>query len=152
MEQLDEESRDRDKLMKEKGKMYNDARRQAKQNDVKQGDMVLIKRQIKSNKLETNYEPRVYKVVQRKGSELVVKNMDAKTQYKRNVAHIKLVHNEQADDYDGILQQQQTQQQTPDNNQILRNRNIGLLDPTYRRKQSSVGSTRGHQSSMQILF
>lgn len=80
---------DSDKIMKEKGKEYADAKRHAKISDIKEGDEVLIKRQIISNKLATMFEPTVYKVVKRNGPDVAVKNTQTSTQYRRNIAHIK---------------------------------------------------------------
>ena len=88
---LDEEIRDRDKTMKEKGKAYGDNIRHAIEREIKEGDLVLIKRQVKTNKLDANFENRIYKVVERKGNEVTVENVDTKTRYKRNVAHLKTI-------------------------------------------------------------
>ena len=54
----DEETRDRDQLMKFKSKQYADASRNAKMSEVKQGDLVLMK-QDKKNKLSTTFEPQL---------------------------------------------------------------------------------------------
>ena len=62
----DEETRDRDQLMKFKSKRYADARRNAKSSEVKPGDSVLLK-QDKQNKLSTTFESRMYRVKDRKG-------------------------------------------------------------------------------------
>lgn len=88
---IDGETRDRDAKMKQKGKDYADRKRHAKLNDVKEGDEVVAKRQIYTNKLATTFEPTVYKVVQRKGSEVTIENSGTGTQYRRNVAHIKKI-------------------------------------------------------------
>jgi len=85
----DEEMRDRDAEMKFKGKEYADRKRHAKDSDVNEEDIVLAKRQHPGNKLATKYEPTPYKVVKRLGSEVTIENIDNKTVYKRNVAHIK---------------------------------------------------------------
>lgn len=85
----DEELRDRDKEMKSIGKNYADERRNAKFSEIRKGDHVLIKRQEKSNKLATMYEPTIYKVVDRIGSEIVVENAETLSRYRRNVAHAK---------------------------------------------------------------
>lgn len=90
-ESMDDETRDRDALMKQKGKDYADRKRHAKVNDVKEGDEVVAKRQIITNKLATKFEPAVYKVVKRNGSEVTIENSGTGTQYRRNVAHIKKI-------------------------------------------------------------
>lgn len=88
-ESMDGEIRDKDAQMKQEGKDYADHKRHAKTNDVKEGDEVVAKRQIITNKLATTFEPTVYKVVNRKGSEVVIENPGTGTQYRRNVTHIK---------------------------------------------------------------
>lgn len=87
--ETDQELRDRDKEMKMKGKTYADEKRRAKVNDVKEGDYVLLKRQVIPNKLATTFEPTVFKVIERKGSEVTVENVGTGSTYRRNVAHFK---------------------------------------------------------------
>lgn len=87
--ETDQELRDRDKEMKMKGKTYADEKRRAKVNDVKEGDYVLLKRQVIPNKLATTFEPTVFKVIERKGSEVTVENVGSGSTYRRNVAHVK---------------------------------------------------------------
>ncbi|KAM8701845.1 hypothetical protein ACLKA7_004890 [Drosophila subpalustris] len=70
-ENVDGEVRDQDALAKFKGKEYADRKRHAKPNDVEEGDEVVAKRQITTNKLATTFEPTVYKVVKRNGSEFL---------------------------------------------------------------------------------
>lgn len=89
--ETDDELRDRDKVMKQKGKEYADENRHAKPNEIKEGDLVLLKRLISPNKLATKFEPTVFKVVKRTGSEIVVLNEATGTTYRRNVAHAKKV-------------------------------------------------------------
>ena len=88
-ENWDGEMRDHDAEMKRKGKEYADRKRKAKMSDVKEGDEVIAKRQIRTNKLATKFEPTVYKVVKRNGAEVTMENTGTGTQYRRNVAHIK---------------------------------------------------------------
>lgn len=88
-EWMDGEVRERDALMKQKGKEYADRKRGAKLNDVSIGDEVVAKRQVITNKLATKFEPTVYKVVKRNGSEVTIENEGTGSQYRRNVAHIK---------------------------------------------------------------
>lgn len=89
--EIDIEIRDRDKEKKEKGKEYADAKRNAKSNEIEEGDGVILMRQNPPNKLATRFEPTVYKVIKRKGSEITVENTDTQSQYRRNVAHAKKV-------------------------------------------------------------
>ena len=50
----DEETRERDQLMKFKSKQYADAARNARMSEVKQGDLELMKQD--KNKLSTTFE------------------------------------------------------------------------------------------------
>lgn len=83
----DEELRDRDKQSKEKGKMYTDERRHAKQNEIKEGDEVWIRKEVRTNKLAPKFDPVSYEVIERKGSEIVVVNSQTNEKYRRNVSH-----------------------------------------------------------------
>ncbi|KAK3698601.1 hypothetical protein QZH41_014579, partial [Actinostola sp. cb2023] len=67
----DEETRDRDQLMKFKSKQYADVKRNAKTSEVKPGDIVLLK-QERQNKLSTTFESRKYRVEERKGNQVIV--------------------------------------------------------------------------------
>lgn len=75
----DGEVRDRDKITKAKGKDYADDKRHAKGNIIEVGDLALLKRQIVTNKLATTFEPTVFKVIKRAGSEVTVENVDTST-------------------------------------------------------------------------
>lgn len=91
----DEELSDKDREMKEKGKLYADAKRHAKQNEIKEGDEVWLKRMVKSNKLASTFDPVTHKVVERRGAELIVENMETNKRYRRNAAHAVLVPSQQ---------------------------------------------------------
>lgn len=84
----DEELHDRDKLMKQKGKEYADEKRGAKPSELKEGDKVYMLRQTMGNKLSTRFDPTVFTVVNRAGSELIIENVETGTRYRRNVAHV----------------------------------------------------------------
>lgn len=86
--EIDEEVRDRDREKKERGKEYGDVRRSAKPSQIDVGDRVLIKWQIKENKLQSTFEPTEYTVVKRTGSEVLVKSLETGKEYRRNVAHV----------------------------------------------------------------
>lgn len=60
----DDDVRDRDKT--NKAKMYAIAKRHAKLNEIEIGDMVVAKRQRPSNKLATEFDPTVFKVIKPK--------------------------------------------------------------------------------------
>ena len=53
----DEETGERDQMMKFKSKQYADAARNARMSEVKQGDLVLMKQD--KNKLSTTFEPQL---------------------------------------------------------------------------------------------
>ncbi|KAL9966533.1 hypothetical protein ACROYT_G024621 [Oculina patagonica] len=82
-----EEVRDRDWSNKLKGKAYADARRGAAPKSVRVGDAVLLKGE-KSSKLSTNFRPSPFKVVEKTGSEVTVRN-EAGEEFKRNTAFVK---------------------------------------------------------------
>lgn len=77
--------------MKAKGKEYIDRKRHAKISEIQVGDAVVAKRQVVTNKLATIFEPTVYTVAKKTGSEVTIENPATKTQYRRNVAHVKKV-------------------------------------------------------------
>lgn len=87
----DSEARDHDAEMKQKGKEYADHRRHAKMNDIKEGDEVVVERQIITNKLDTAFEPTIHTVTKRTGSEVSVTHSGTGKQYRLNVAHVKKV-------------------------------------------------------------
>lgn len=89
--EIDKETADKDKVRKERGKLYSDARRNAKESDIQEGDGVLAKRMIKTNKLASTFEPEKYKVVEKKGSEAVIEATDSGKRYRRNVAHLQKI-------------------------------------------------------------
>lgn len=87
--EVDGELYDRDTEMKAKGKQYIDHKRRAKTSDIEEGDEVVAKRQVTTNKLSTTFEPTVYTVTKRNGSEVTIESAATGTQYRRNVAHVK---------------------------------------------------------------
>lgn len=87
--EVDEELRDRDKEEKMKGKVYSDAKRKAVPSQIMVGDYVLAKRQIIVNKLSSPFEPTIYKVIKRTGSEATIQSTETLATYRRNVVHLK---------------------------------------------------------------
>ena len=79
--------RERDALYKLKQKEYADTKRSAEYSIIQEGDEVLLK-QTRKNKLDTNFEPTPYKVVQKDGNALLLEN-DEGVRKMRNVAHVK---------------------------------------------------------------
>lgn len=91
----DGEVRDRDRVMKEKGKVYADNKRKARDSDIDVGDNVLVMRTRKDNKLDTTFAPEEYAVVKKRGSDTTVRSQLTGKELRRNVAHLKKL--EQAD-------------------------------------------------------
>lgn len=86
-ENLDDIVRDRDSEMKGKGKIYADQRRNVRQSEIYEGDIVLMK-QSKENKLSTTFNPNPMTVVRRNGSSVIIESSDG-VRYQRNVSHVK---------------------------------------------------------------
>ena len=78
-----EETRDKDWS----SKTYADDKRGAVPKSIRVGDAVLLKAE-KSNKLSSNFHPSPFKVVQKTGSEVTVRN-DVGVEFKRNTAFVK---------------------------------------------------------------
>ncbi|XP_058456480.1 uncharacterized protein K02A2.6-like [Malaya genurostris] len=85
--EVDEEVIERDKEMKEKGKLYADKRRHAKVNHMSEGDNVLVKNMIKSNKLTPTFGSESCKVIKRKGGDVVIAS-ESGAKYRRHITHL----------------------------------------------------------------
>ncbi|XP_048743047.1 uncharacterized protein K02A2.6-like [Ostrea edulis] len=83
----DVEITDRDGQNKGKGKLYADARRQAKESDIGIGDKVLVK-QDKQDKLTPNFYDEPYKVIEKSGNAITVTD-GRNAKYKRTITHVK---------------------------------------------------------------
>ena len=93
----DIEIRDRDSERKEKGKLYSDKRRNAKTNDLKSVDQVLVK-QNRANKLSTAFNPEPFTIIEKHGNSVVIQSNEGE-KYKRNVTHVKkFIEREASDD------------------------------------------------------
>ncbi|XP_055633393.1 uncharacterized protein K02A2.6-like [Toxorhynchites rutilus septentrionalis] len=79
----DEEVRDRDEIIKEKGKEYSDNLRKARDNPIKVGDVVYTKRMKKDHKLNTDYSSERFKVIKRTGAEATVKSLETGNEFSR---------------------------------------------------------------------
>lgn len=88
--EADEETADNDREKKEKEKQYADTRRNAKPISLEKGDEVLVKRMQKTNKLASNFEPEVYKVVERKGGDVKIISEAGKV-YRRHISHLQKI-------------------------------------------------------------
>lgn len=89
--EIDEETADRDREKKEKEKQYADARRNAKEISIEKGDEVLVKRMLKTNKLSSNFEPEVYKVINRVGGDVDIVS-EAGKEFRRHVSHLQKIN------------------------------------------------------------
>ena len=67
--------------------MYTNARRNAQENDIQEGDLVLMK-QKKTDKLSTNFNPNPMKIVSKGRNGVFVESPEG-VQYRRNVTHLK---------------------------------------------------------------
>lgn len=87
----DEDIRDRDKTAKEKGKIYGDHKRKAKDSGIEVGDRVLVKRMKKSNKLDADFSPEEFEVIRKVGGDTTVRSCQSGKEYRRIVTHLKKV-------------------------------------------------------------
>ena len=83
---IEDEVRDRYSERKEKGNVYADCRRNARESEIREGDKVLL-RQKKENKLSTPYKQSPFTVIQQNSNSVVVEADGV--QYRRNVTHVK---------------------------------------------------------------
>lgn len=86
---IDEETRDHDRLQKEKGRDYADRKRRAQQSDIEIGTKVVIKRFRKDSKLSTNYSPEEHTVIRLKGADATLRSISTGKECRRNIAHLK---------------------------------------------------------------
>lgn len=87
----DGEVRERDAVTKEKGRMYTNAKRKAKESDIVAGDRVVVKRMKKDNKLEATFSPEEFEVIRKNGADTVIRSCVSGKEYRRNVTHLKRV-------------------------------------------------------------
>lgn len=86
-----DEVRDRDHEMKEKGKCYEDKKRRASKSDLRIGEKVYVKNMNKENKLCSDFNPAPHTVTSTKDGDINVKNDVTGREYRRNVIHLKRV-------------------------------------------------------------
>ncbi|XP_053607193.1 uncharacterized protein K02A2.6-like [Plodia interpunctella] len=89
--ETESEMKDRDKIMKEKGKEYGDRKRKATECDLEPGDKVYIKNMIKDNKLSLNFDTTSHTVEKAVGGDIQVRNDKTGQSYRRNVVHLKKI-------------------------------------------------------------
>ncbi|XP_043659792.1 uncharacterized protein K02A2.6-like [Drosophila teissieri] len=83
----DSAEKDRDCIVKQKGKEVADKRRGAREADIRVGDKVVLKNVVFPHKLTPNFDTTEYEVVERKGNIVKVKG-EGRT-LMRNVSHLK---------------------------------------------------------------
>ena len=83
---IEDEARDRDNERKEKGKVYVDRKRNARESEILEGDKMIL-REEKENKLSTPLKQSPFTVVQENGNSVLVEGEGV--QYYRNVIHVK---------------------------------------------------------------
>ncbi|KAL9970182.1 hypothetical protein ACROYT_G022515 [Oculina patagonica] len=83
---IEDEVRDRDSERKEKGKVYADYRRNARESEFQEGDKVLL-RQEKENKLSTPFKQSPFTIFQKNGNSILLEADGV--QDRRNVTHVK---------------------------------------------------------------
>lgn len=84
-----EEAQDKDRERKLKQGEYADKRRRAEPNMLEEGDVVVAKRSIRENKLASNFGPEEFVIVDRKGSEAMLRSTESGKTMNRNVSHLK---------------------------------------------------------------
>lgn len=94
---LVEEIQDRDRIQKQKSADYTNNRRRAKHRELKVGDVVLVKRMMKQNKLASTFIPEEWMILNRTGSDVTLRSKESNRVIHRNVAHLKLLEIDQGE-------------------------------------------------------
>ena len=87
----DPELADRDLARKQKGKAYVDQARLPEDSPIEPGDVVLVKNHKPKNKLSPMFGDKLYRVMDKQGSEVTVESSDGAT-YRRNSSHVQKYH------------------------------------------------------------
>ena len=87
-ETLDQETRDRQAVAKEKSREYQS--KFSNSADISVGDEVLL-RQNQTDKLSSNFQPEPGQIISKQGSEVVVRSKEG-TEIRRNVSNVKPIH------------------------------------------------------------
>lgn len=90
----DSEVRDKDIIMKDKGKEYADRKRRAIDCEIDVGEKVYVKNMTKENKLTAAFNSTPHTVLGSKGNDYTIRNDDTGHEYRRNVMHLKKVEGE----------------------------------------------------------
>ncbi|XP_055604878.1 uncharacterized protein K02A2.6-like [Uranotaenia lowii] len=91
----DEEVRERDALIKEKGRDYSGRKRHAKESDIRQGDVVLAKRVRKANKLDTEFSNEEFVVQCKEGTDTLIQSKLTGKKYRRSLTHLKKIEDQE---------------------------------------------------------
>lgn len=79
------------------------------------GDRVLAKRMRKDNKLSSEFAPEEFRVMQKKGTEVVIRSSESGKEYRRSAAHLKVIPtmiNDSVGQSTGSLNQSEQLQET----------------------------------------
>lgn len=85
----DKNLRETDSKNKIKGK--EKANKKAKRININVGDTVVVKKFIKKNKIDTNFDPQRHQVIERSGTKIKVKNIETGVVTDRYVGHLKKI-------------------------------------------------------------
>ena len=91
IESKDEEVRDRDQFLKEKGKEYANKRRKAEMADLEVGDKVFAKNMHKSNKLSSTFEKEHYTIESKNLNDILIREENSGKLYRRAASHLKKI-------------------------------------------------------------
>lgn len=88
------EVKERDQEMKERGKIYTDRKRKAKEHDLEPGDKVYVKNMSKENKLSSNFKETMHTVEKSTGGDIEIRNDETGQKLRRNIVHLKKIEGE----------------------------------------------------------
>lgn len=88
------EVRDRDQERKEKGKIYADRKRQAKEHSLEPGDKVYVRNMNRENKLSMNFDETTHTVEKSSAGDIEIRNDETGQKLRRNIVHLKKVEGE----------------------------------------------------------
>ncbi|XP_065073800.1 uncharacterized protein K02A2.6-like, partial [Ochlerotatus camptorhynchus] len=89
VDQMTEGIRDRDWSLKLQAAESTNKRKDAKENTLKVGDLVIAKRTMREYKLSSNFGSELFEVISRSGSEAKICSRSTGKTYNRNVSHLK---------------------------------------------------------------
>ena len=92
-----DEAHDRDAIAKEEGRVAEDFRRRARRSSISEGDTVVLKDQLRDNKLSSRFVDENFTVTNRSGNELTVRSQVDGRSYNRVPSHVKKVPDPRGD-------------------------------------------------------